>query len=1017
MQANNGLSPDTINNFSKLLDQMEHVLDRQLEITEQVLKLEGRIATERMAGLRQYFDAYSRALDGIARKQSYLGDGFLILSEKIDKAAKTSKEAVGELSNLAFKPGDGHDSSNNSSGGSNKNGGGSSTPSDADENTPKKKSDRKNKADISGKKDLEETELGIDREDIDKAIETRSDTLDAMARLSQSFRDEEKRRDDIVFTDEQSRLASIAAYRAQKYEEMSSMQKRLFEDIETLAAMQSDTERDRQDRLAEHRLTTIKKITSAELEAQELINKFNAEINYASRPDYQEEVFGEQQSLGYNEAGSAAAQRAEAEAMTAYMQELEEKKNAYLAKREREEKLKNNGVLTKERATAIQKEIAQKFKLDKENLKKLAAEKAKLDAAEAAADERERMRSLTDTMMNGKTTTERYKAMKELTTNEAGEFDMKKTMTAAILAVSDFAKQLESKIDEIGAFKKDVDTRLQGSSNEKYAGSYWDQLQRDMMSVGAVTPFFKQSDFANNIKSLVDTGIAFDLKQRAFLMTIQEKIANTFEVADGTLLRLIRIQQEDSTAGRLGMESALNTFLNNMYENTEYLKTVADGVRGSLEEMQALLHGAEAAEVEYQVQKWMGSLYSVGMSQSAVNSITTALGQIAAGQIEGLTGGGAGNLLIMAANNAGIPIAEILTKGVDADETNRLLEATVNYLAEIAEASKDSRVVQQQLADVFGVKASDLRAAVNLSASMGSISGNALTYGDMLTQLQTMAGTMYARSSIGEMMTNIIDNSTYSIASSMASNPVSYLIYKMAKGLDDAVGGIDLPFLNVMGFGVDLNTTVSDLMRVAAVGTGLLGSLGPMISGLASSFSGQSMLRTMGISSGSGLQVTPRGSGDGLLGAGAAGGGASSTSSSGYVGNASGNDVKNSTIQESEDSKKQQMIEAKEEAEENQVDVLNETVIKIYELLDDVAHGKGCFTVKVEGYGLTKTSSTQNGAMAGLDGLANTGVSGSSLGSGLGVTSGNNNGSITNSGGLDGTGVGGRLDTGGWVLV
>ena len=46
-----------------------------------------------------------------------------------------------------------------------------------------------------------------------------------------------------------------------------------------------------------------------------------------------------------------------------------------------------------------------------------------------------------------------------------------------------------------------------------------------MTSVGAVTPFFKQEDFANNIKSLVDRGIAFDLKQRAFLMTIKDKIA------------------------------------------------------------------------------------------------------------------------------------------------------------------------------------------------------------------------------------------------------------------------------------------------------------------------------------------------------------------------------------------------------------------------------------------------------------------------------------------------------------
>lgn len=1015
MPDNTGLSPDTISKFSKLLDQMDSVLERQLEITEKVLKLEGQIATERMANLTKYFDSYSRALDGVARKQSNLGDGFLILSEKIDKATKNMQDSVSGAANLSFT-GNGQGGNPPAKPGGGKGGGGSTSgggSSSGEEPTKPKGRTYNSKAQVNDSDLPDEVSLGVDGDTLEKSMETRRNTLEEVSRLTQSFRDEEKKREDAVLTDDQARLTSLASYRAKKYQEMGEAQRKLFKDIETLAAMSSDTEMDRQDRLAEHRLTTIKTITDAEIAAQDLVNKFTTEINYAGGMDYQEEVFGQQQSLGYNEAGAAEAQRAEAEALVEYMQELEEKKNDYIARRERELRLKNNGVLTKQQATAIQKEVAQKFKLDKENLRKLAAEKTRLDAAEAAADERDKMRSLTDTMMHGKTTTERYKAMKELTTNEAGEFDMKKTMTAAVLAVSDLAKQLEGKIDEIGSYKKDIDTRLQGSSNKKFMGSYWDQLTRDMMSVGAVTPFFKQSDFASNIKSLVDTGIAFDLKQRAFLMTIQEKIANTFDVADGTLLRLVRIQQEDSTAGRLGMESALNSFLNNMYENTEYLKSVADGVRGSLEEMQSLLKGAEAAEIEYQVQKWMGSLYSVGMSQNAVNAITTALGQIAAGQIEGLTGGGAGNLLIMAANDAGIPIADILTKGVNADETNRLLEATVDYLAEIAKASEDNRVVQQQLADVFGVKASDLRAATNLASSMSGISGNSLSYGGMLKQLENMANTMFMRTSVGEMMTNIWENGTYSVASSMAGNPVSYMIYKVAKVLDDAAGGIDLPFLNVMGFGVDLNTTVSDLMRLAAVGGGLLGSLGPMISGLASSFSGQSMLRKMGIASGSNLEITPRGSGEGLAGAGGSGGGSSSTSSSGYVGNSSGSDVKDATIQESEDSKKQQMIEATEEAEENQVDVLNETVIKIYELLDEVASGKATFTVKVEEYGLTKTSSKQNGAMAGLDALANAG-SGSSGNSLSGGSSGGASGNGA-AGGLSGTGAGGSMDFGGWV--
>jgi hypothetical protein len=236
-----------------------------------------------------------------------------------------------------------------------------------------------------------------------------------------------------------------------------------------------------------------------------------------------------------------------------------------------------------------------------------------------------------------------------------------------------------------------------------------------------------------------------------------------------------------------------------------------------------------------------------------------------------------------------------------------------------------------------------------------------------------------------------------------------------------------------MGFGVDLNTTVADLMRVASVGAGVLGSLGPMISGLASSFSGQSMLSKMGIGKGSGLQVTPRG-GDGVGGGGGAGGGLvgggnETTSGSGYVGNGSGSDVKNSTIQESEDSKKQQMIEAKEEEPANQVDVLNTTVIKIYELLDSVSRGSKTLRVRVDNYGLTGSSST--GSQGGVDGLLNSGANNSgSLGgnSSLGgsselsgsVSSGSSGTGSVSSGNGSAASSGANssaIDLGGWTMM
>jgi hypothetical protein len=763
-------------------------------------------------------------------------------------------------------------------------------------------------------------------------------------------------------------------------------------------------------RLTEFRLKELDKVQAAELEAQNVINQLTAEIAFASSPE----------AIEFQVRTEDAKKQAESLAK-------------YAAERELYYKQKNGGILSKEDAEELQKELDARLKNSKKNEENLSKERERLSKIEyqkkLAENRKELQEGVGALTAKGATIEERKQALYELTHDENGNKDTAKALAAATTAISSLAKQLESTVDEIGKFKGNIDTRLQGSNNETFAGSYWDQLTKDMASVGAITPFFQQKDFANNIKSLVDRGIAFDLKQRAFLMTIQDKIANTFDVADGTLLRLVRIQQEDSTAGRLGMESALNSFLNEMYENTEYLKGVAENVRGSLQEMEALMSGAEATEVEYQVQKWMGSLYSVGMSQEAVQSIASALGQIAAGQVDALTNGsGAGNLLVMAANDAGLTISDILTDGLNADETNRLLQATVNYLADIAESSKDNKVVQQQLAGVFGVKASDLRAATNLATdnTTANVYNEYLTYDNMLRQLYKMAGTMGARTSLGEMMTNVWENGQYTLAGSMASSPVSYLLYKTATLLDDTAGGIDFSLPLVMGTGTAQTFNVADIMRVGAVGTGILGSLGQLVNGLASSFSGHMMLASMGIDSGSGLKVTPRGTGDGVGASEAPGasGGTTSTSGSGYVGNANSSDIKKSTIQETEDSAKKQIIEAQEEAAATQVDFINANVLKIYELLDDVANGKRSLNVKVAGYGLTQINnsnalSSAQGGVAGLlsNNAATNPISNDALSNGFGGTTSGSGSGVSGSGTVNGVNIGTTIGLGGWTIT
>lgn len=333
--------------------------------------------------------------------------------------------------------------------------------------------------------------------------------------------------------------------------------------------------------------------------------------------------------------------------------------------------------------------------------------------------------------------------------------DIGGTIGNIVNAMSDLARQMEGNVDKIAGKKGAIDTRLHGSKQDTVLGSYYDSIQKQFTIASGFNGFFKQETLYSNLESLVAQGISHNVDQRAFLMTIKDKIATTFNVADSTLLKLVRIQQEDTTAGRLGMESALNAFLNNMYETTEYMQSIASSVRASLSEMESLMSGAQAAEIEYQVQKWMGSMYSVGMSDEAVNSIASTFGKIAAGDVSGITSGGTGNLLVMAANEAGLSISDILAGGVSSEETNDLMQAMVNYLAEIADSSSDSRVVQQQLANVYGLKASDLKAITNLASSTKDVYGKAMSYDNMLNELNSMTNSMGMRTSMGEFMNNI----------------------------------------------------------------------------------------------------------------------------------------------------------------------------------------------------------------------------------------------------------------------
>lgn len=203
---------------------------------------------------------------------------------------------------------------------------------------------------------------------------------------------------------------------------------------------------------------------------------------------------------------------------------------------------------------------------------------------------------------------------------------------------------------------------------------------------------------------------------------------------------------------------------------------------------------------------------------------------------------------------------------------------------------------------------------------------------------------------MGEMMTNLFDNFNYTMASQMGNNPLLYSIYTLGGMLEDTTGGIDIPAINVMGTGFDLNTSVAQLMQVGAMSGGILGGIGQLIAGLAKGsgggFSGSGMLKAFGVNT-SGTDTVVRGLGEKLNLVTLSGEG--SVSMSGFVGNEDGSDVYNKILTDANDDANNKLAQAIEESTETTMSTVDEHVVQIYTLLQDIVTGSSKLHVAIEG--------------------------------------------------------------------
>ena len=575
-------------------------------------------------------------------------------------------------------------------------------------------------------------------------------------------------------------------------------------------------------------------------------------------------------------------------------------------------KLKEEEKARKKQQLEVQRNIVEEFKLrdnlTKEELKEYKEERKKLIKAEreqAFADAQE----------------ENKKFIKKLP-QQMWDNAFKNASAAMNEVMSSYAK-----------YQSAINVRLQGTS------STFQNLQKNLLNNVGITPYIKTQNMLNNLQALVESGVAFNLEQRAFLMSISDKIAATFDANTGTLRRIIRLQQEDSTAGRLGMEAYMTRFLNSMYENTEYLVDSFDSVTDALVEATSQMSTQMGVEFEYVVQKWLGSLSSVGLSSTTVSSIAQAIGYLASGDIEGLSGSSMQNLLVMAASRAGLDYGSML-QGTTTKQVNALLGSLVSYMQEIG--TNTSNVVKNQFAKTFGLSMSDIRAAGNLKAEdLQNISKNLLSYSGSIKELGNQMSQVYTRMSLAEMLENVSDNAKYALFSTIASSPALYGLWKVTDMIQGLTGGINIPFASVLGTGVNINATVDQLMKLGVIGAGSLGMIGDIVSGISNTVDFANVMGRLGI--GSNIIGTTRGKGITSLSGGL------SESASTYIGQSSGNAFYEQTMNrqaQENDAQIQQMKEQQTQPIEN-IDTNVATIVRLLE---------SGINVTVSNYGLVNSN-------------------------------------------------------------
>nr|DAD71455.1 MAG TPA: hypothetical protein [Siphoviridae sp. ctsf32] len=418
------------------------------------------------------------------------------------------------------------------------------------------------------------------------------------------------------------------------------------------------------------------------------------------------------------------------------------------------------------------------------------------------------------------------------------------TVSKILDVVSGISKKMSQNFTQAVNFQNQymgkVDARLQ--SEEAQTG-FFKQITDDVQSAVGASRFVSQKELLQNVAKLTENGIAYNIEQRAMLATLSDKMVTTFDVLDNTLQRMIRIQQADLTMSQLGSEAQLTKFLNSQFEDTSYLNTMYDSVLAALTDSISSMDKNNATSFTYAVQKWLASLYSVGLSDQAVATIASGINALASGNINTLNSNQPLSVLMnMSATNAGLSYSDLLTQGLNASNVNDLMRSMVDYLGTIAENTTDNQVLRSQWSDVLGITLTDLRAVSNLTNNdISAIYRSNTTYDQSINETQNQLQTVVGRTAASERVQTMADNFMFNWGMNMAQNDAQYMTWYATQFVDQLLGVVGLQnstvgmitkVISALPMLSSLSETLGDISNTSlslnTSGGGILGVLGAL---------------------------------------------------------------------------------------------------------------------------------------------------------------------------------------------